>query len=479
MLDIIGQAKEKGRERNKVRTTVFKLEKYIINKDNPGESRMIGYDMYAKDENGVPKRVEVKHINEKTQGITDFANPGAMMHTAPGGLIRLSQYRVAGDGTYLTSHMQRIRRDEGPKISASQDKYDIGYMKGWVKIYPKREPDGKLTIFERRGRLFHRADAMVIPEDAQETLVNFGGDNFEQEVKQALNRAIDNAPKGTQPILMVRMPGKLEADEIRIPNLKVEADKSITLLPKEEMIALAMKNGKLANNYFPVHEAAKQGGQVAQVQFVPGFSMQAIGLKWDGKSMQKNPETGLEEPRYTERSLIEEFISETAQRHQLPPEPGSDKVRYVIDDGAPQYAFGVLSYRIKQVEPGEYANADLDTFGRDRGAEIIVSPNAGLDVKPNPYAPAVSTQQSVNQAPKTEPQVKPAVSAPVQQAPQPAPSAQTTAQSQPVSEKTQLIEEEVAEPEEAADFGIDDFDDPAFDNIDMDDIEQQLSAQQL
>jgi len=92
MLDIMDQAKKIGRERNKVRSTVIKIEEYKIDSKDPSKSVIIGRDMFDKDENGIPKKVEVKHANDKTNGINEFANPSALMHTAVGGLVRLSQY---------------------------------------------------------------------------------------------------------------------------------------------------------------------------------------------------------------------------------------------------------------------------------------------------------------------------------------------------------------------------------------------------
>lgn len=488
MLDIMDQAKKIGRERNKVRSTVIKIEEYVIDKADPKSSKIVGYDMFAKDENGLPKKVEVKHQNEKTNGIAEFANPSALMYTAEGGLLRLSQYRVGGDGSYVAGHMQRIAKDDGPKMAGNRDKYDINFMKGWTKIYPKKDEKNELAIFNRQGRLFHRADVMVVPDDADTTMMNFGADTFEEELDSALGKAIDMAPKGTQPMIVVRMAGKLQADEIRIRNFRVEADNQVVPLTKEEMISQAKQNGKLANNYLAAHEAAKDSGQTGQAEFVTGFALNAIGLKWDGKSMQKNAQTGEDEPKYNDRSLIEEFISETAQRHELPQEEGSNKRRYAVDNGAPQYAFGILSYRTKQANDNEFVQSDLDTFGRDRGASMLVSPNAGLDVKPNPFHTAQQAAQSTqktaqanqpnqaapSQAAPQQAQSQTAAEKPAAQAAQPAPEA-----AQPAPQTTQASQTVVEEePEEAADFGIDDFDDQAFD-VDMDDIENQLSARQL
>ncbi|MFB2350886.1 hypothetical protein, partial [Priestia megaterium] len=186
-------------------------------------------------------------------------------------------------------------------------------------------------------------------------------------------------------MIMVRQQGKLQADEIRIRNYKMDAENKPVPLTKEEMIQSVMTNGKLANNYLPAHQALKESGESGQVEFVPGFALQAIGLKWDGKSMQKNPQTGKDEPKYNDQSQIEVWISETAQRHALPKEEGETRTRYVVDQGGPQYTASVLSYRVRQAGEGEFTQADLDTLGRDHGAKIRTSPNAGLDVKPNPY----------------------------------------------------------------------------------------------
>ena len=474
-------AKEHTRQRNSTKTTVIKIESYDIDPKDPKNAKIVGYDMFEKDGSGVPKKVEVKHNNEKTNGIADFANPQALMHTQEGGLLRLSQFRVGGDGTYLTNHMQRISKDGGPKMSGNREKYDIAFMKGWTKIYPKKEAGGDLTIFKRQGRLYHRADVMVVPEDSQSTTMNFGSDTFEKELDAALNKVVDMAPKGAQPVIVVRMPGQLQADEIRLSNFKMDADQKAVPLTKEEIIKNAKENSKLANSYLPSHRQAKDAKQTGQCEFVTGFALNAIGMKWDGKSMQKNGQTGEDEPKYNDRSLIEEFMSETAQRHALPREEGENKTRYVLDDGAAQYSFGVLSYRIKQAAEGEFVQADLDTFGRDHGAQMRVSPNAGLDEKPNPYQTAKQAAQTVSGAAAAQ-QAQPEAAAKTE-----APAAkaeQATTQSAPAPKTTpvpqdKVVEEVEEEPADAqSDFGMDDFADGGFD-VDMDDIESQLAGQSL
>ena len=497
MFNPMQAAKELTRQRNQTKTTVIQIEEYQIDTEDPKKSRIIGLDMFNKDENGVPKRVEVKHLNDKTNGINEFANPSALMYTAVGGLVRLSQYRVDGSGAYMANHMQRIARDSGPKVSGSQDKFDIHYMKGWTKIYPKRDRanNNALQIFDRGGRLFHRADVMVVPDDAPVTEMNFGSDTFEKELDEALNKAIDMAPKGAQPMIVVRMKGQLNADEIRLSHYRLDAERKPVPLTKEEIIKNAKENSELATSYIPSHRQAKDAGQVGQCEFVAGFALNAIGLKWDGRSKQKNPQTGEDEPRYNERSLIENFISETAQRHALPRVEGENKTKYVLDNGAPQYSFGILSYRTKQVPDGAFTQSDLDTFGRDHGVKLRVSPNAGLDEKPNPYAPKPAPTQAAAQAPTTtheaaasqtpaESRSQTAAQAPSAEqtaaASQPAPQAAQPAASQPApaTEPTEVVEEVDDAVAEQSDFGLEDFDEGAFD-VDMDDIEEQLASQSL
>lgn len=487
MVDIMGKAREIGRERNKMRSTVFKLEEYQIEQD-PRKSKMIGYDMFNMDENGVPKKVEVYHYHKdnKTQDINNFATRSAMMHTRPGGLIRLSQFKVNGDGSYTTSHMQRIAEDDGPKVSSNQTKFDISFMKGWTKIYPKKDAERNLEIFKRGGRLFHKADVMVIPEDSKPATMNFGTPEFDAELQAILEQAINDAPRGTQPMIMVRQAGKLTAEEIRFPNFKMDAENKAVPLTKEEIIQRVMTSGKLADKYLPAHQACLAENEPGQVEFVPGFAIQAIGLKWDGKSMQKNPQTGEDEPKYNDRSTIEQFILETAQRHRLPKEEGDTKTRYALDQGGPQYTFGILSYRTKQVPEGTHVQADLDTLGRDHGAKMWTSPNAGLDVKPNPYKPATQTPNqgtsetapaAQNEAPANQAQgAAPAAAA--SQASQPAPQ-----NSQPASQPTQAagqpetVEEEPDMGDEVPDFGLDDFADDFEDSLD--ELESEMAAQKL
>ncbi|WP_286715041.1 hypothetical protein [Marinobacter sp. tcs-11] len=512
MFNPMQAAQELTRQRNQQKTTVIKIEEYQIDTQDPKKSKIIGLDMFSKDDNGIPKRVEVRHYNEKTNGINDFANPGAMMHTEVGGMIRLSKYKVDGNGAYVTDHMQRISKNAGPKVAANQEKSDICFSKGWVKIYPKRDPGdkSKLEIAERGGRLYHRADVMVIPEDASVTKMHFGSDAFDGELHKALNDAIDMAPRGTQPMIMVRMPGRLQAEEIRLNAYKLDDQRNAVPLTKEEIIENAMSRSRLATSYIPSHRQALDSGETGECEFVTGFTLGAIGLKWDGRSMQKNAQTGAEEPKYNERSKIEDFISETAQRHRLPQEPGQTKTLYALDDGAPQYSFGVLSYRSKQVPEGRFAMADLDTFGRDHGVQLRVSPNAGLDEKPNPYEavptanthqvtqpnqpaanqpsqPAAQQQASVSQGQPAEVQQTAATNQPqaaaqqiVQETPQTAPVNHTAQQTTTVAAPTTTAAEveEVDDLAEQTDFGLDDFADSSFE-VDMDDIEEQLSSQGL
>ena len=480
----LATAKKISRERNLAKTTVIKLEKYELDKDNPKNNKIIGTDLFETDANGVPKRVEVKHANENTNGVKEFANPTALMHVTEGGMIRLSQYRVDGSGAYVASHMHRITRDGGPKVGGNQDKYDVSIMKGWTKLYPKKEASGELTIFERGGRLFHRADVMVVPDDADVTQVNFGADTFESEVDAALSKAVDMTPKGAQPMLVVRMAGQLQADEIRLPNFRMDGDIPVPLT-KEEIIETAKERSKLANSYFPSHQQAKDAGQTGQCEFVTGFALNAIGLKWDGKSMQKVD--GEDVPNYNDRSLIEDWVSETAQRHALPREEGDTKTKYKLDNGGPQYAFGVLSYRVKQADSNTFVQADLDSFGRDHGAKMRVSPNAGLDQKPNPWQAsepankpaATNTQSNAGNQTEAAPEKPAAQSA--SQAPEPKTATANTAQESQPSQST-AAQSSAPQPdevvEEQTDFGLDDFADNGFD-VDMEDIENQLSQNSL
>lgn len=470
-MSIMKKARQIGRERNKVQTTVFKLEEYVIDQD-PRKSKMVGYDMFNKDQNGNPKKVEVYHFHKdnKTNSINDFANRSAMMHTRPGGLIRLSQYKVRPDGAYVTSHMQRIAEEDGPKIAANQSKFDIHYMKGWAKVYPFKNKDNRNELLIQKSNngnsLRHKANIMVIPEDAKPVAMHFGSDTFDSELKTVLEKAINNAPKGTRPMIVVREKNYLGAKEIVIPNFKRDADQNLTPLTKEEMINAAMETKELSGTYLPTHEAMKGAGETGELEFVPGFNIQAIGLKWDGRSMKKNPQTGEDEPAYIDKSKIEEWIQETAQYHALPKGEDDAKPRYVMDKGAPQYTASVLSYRVRQVADGEFASADLDTLGRDLGAKIRTSPNAGLDVKPNPHQP--KEQPAASQATQT---------APAQPVTEPAPAAATAAQPAPAQPApAQVVEEE--DMEELDDFGLSDFTEEDFGDS-LDELEEQMSHQQL
>lgn len=484
-MNIISKARKAGRERNKIRTTVFKLEEYVIDKD-PRKSKMIGLDMMNKDENGNPKKVEVYHFHKenKTHDINEFANRSAMMHTRPGGLIRLSAFRVNADGSYTNSHMQRIAEDDGPKIAANQTKSDIGYMKGWVKVYPEREDDKSLKIYNRSGKLYHRANALVIPEDSKPVTLNFGSDTFEADLKGALEEAINNTPRGTKPMLMVRQPGVLDVDQITVPNFKMNAESRPVPLTKEEMVNAALTRGNLAKNYLPVHQELKGSGETHQAEIVPGFLITAIGMKWDGKSMKRNDQTGEDEPNYTDSSKIEDWISETAQRHALPKQEGENRTRFVVDQGAPQYTASILSYRVPQAEEGVHVQADMDTLGRDRGAKIRTSPNAGIDVKPNPYMPKeeadqVQATQTTQAAQATAPEA-PAQPQPQPQAqPQPQPEPEAQPQPQPEPEpQPQLEEDDSGLSDETDDFGLSDFTEEDFGET-LDDLEEQMASMKL
>lgn len=499
MFNPLQAAKDLGRQRNQNMTTVIRVKEYKFDKQNPKMSTIIAEDLFNKDENGLPKTVEVRHVNEKAQGVNEFGDRRAMMHTGVGGTIRLSRYKVDGNGTYLAEHMQRISETDGPKIDGKQVAWDINFLKAWVKAYPLRDKNdpSQLAMFNLSGRLFHKANVMVVPEDAKVSTIEFGSleqgeDTFETQFRSALSKAIDDAPGGALPMLVCRIKGWLDAREITVGNYKLDANKNRIALTKEEMIDGVIANSKVYQELLLSHKQAVAQETVVPCEAVAGFRLGAIGMKWDGKSKVKNDQ-GDEEPNFIDRSTVENVISETAQRHKLPQTPGSTKTLWAVDEeAAPQYAFGVVSYRRKQVEPGEVSQCDMETFGRDSGAQLQVSPNAGLDEKPNPYL----AQQPQNQASQTtqtnqaqEPANPPAASnqqapaaqtsqtaAPEHQAAAPANQSAQTTQTNQVAQPNQgspKIEETEDELPPQEDFGLEDFD------IDMDELEGQLAHHQL
>jgi hypothetical protein len=159
----------------KSNVTIFKLGQYHLDPD-PRKCYMTGVDMMNTDENGVPKKVKVEFYdkNNKSRGIQDFADSNTMMHTQPGGMIRLDRYAVQADGTLVSAHMQRVSRNEGPLQKRNGFEYTTGIARGWAKILPTKDQNGELAVDPGAAAPRHRASAFFIPEAAQASRLTFG-----------------------------------------------------------------------------------------------------------------------------------------------------------------------------------------------------------------------------------------------------------------------------------------------------------------
>jgi len=471
-MDIFGKVNEIQRESNKKDATVFKIEKYELDRD-PKKCAMIGHDMLNMDENGVPKKVKVlfNDPSGKSQNIKDYADESSMSHTMPGGMVRLDKLRVNADGSYVCSHMQRISKQGGLRNDRNGNQHETGIARAWTKVLPLLDDDGNIAeLTAGSGNKFSRGRAMLIPEESKGSPLTFG-DNFKADLKAAAKRAIDAAPDKTKPILLLRQEANNKVKELVIPNTKPDESGNYVPMTKEEQLAI-VDNLKMTQNFYAANEDPKAKG--VTMEAVPGFQVDVYGMLNDPKSG-----TRLDKPR------VQTMVNDTARQFALPKKPGQKRPDMVPHD-QPEYKLSVVSYEIPK--SGDQDSANLTTLGTVPGK--TASPNAGLTVTPNPYyenpnvaqAEKASQQAAQNQgaqqtqaasqgaqntqATQTAAQEAPATEAPANQAAQ----QPTTPPQQPTLTPEQAAVEEENDLADA----MEDMDD-----IDMDDLEDQLRGNGL
>lgn len=441
----------------KPQTTVIQVEGYTLNKDIPGKSFITGKDLLNKDEAGNPKvvKVIVNDPDGKVMGVNKFANKSSLVHTEPGGLIRLDRF-IARGNEYTCRHMQRIAQDSSMiRTDEGGTDYKIGMDEAWVKVRPDTDRNGDITTFNvRNNGLIHRGRAFLVPKANQPAMIKGGEAPLLDQIKAVAEKAIDQAPEKTLPMIMLRDPSSAAVIEVIIPNTIEREEGKRDLRTKEEMLAILPE---LDNVQVLLNNENELKGMTLEA--LPGYQMKVFGSI-------KDQQTGEEIEGHVRK------LSRETTRMFAKPVEGKDRPEMV--PGNQEYALGIVSYEIPQREQSTTAN--LITLGRIPGQ--VASPNAGRDTTPNPFynnqeAPATQTTQST----ASEPAQSASTSAPASAASEPAQAApEQTSAAAPA--KAQGGPEEPPMPTDAElELLLEQADDIDVD-FDMDEVERQLSMGQ-
>lgn len=452
-MNIFADVKKDLRQQYKKNTTILKLEKYELDRD-PKKCAMIGVDMMNTDENGVPKKVKVFFHDAagKSRGIQDFADENAMMHTQPGGMIRLDRFVERPDGSYVCGHMQRVAKKEGIRTARGGEEFAVGISRAWTKILPMRNEDGKIAEIQGEKNSFSRGRALVMPEQNAPVKATFG-EGFAESLRGVAKQAIENAPDKSKPAILLRHEPTPEGQangtpnfiEIVLPNKTQDEAGNYVPMTKEQQLAV-----------FDQHRVVQALLARNKQDEVKGFEFEAIpGFQLDVYGMLNDPHSGkrLENPR------VQSMVNDTARQFALPKKPGQTRPDMVAHD-KPEYKLAVISYEIPKSD--DNGQASLQTLGAV--PSVTASPDAGLSVTPNPYYVDNKVQQAVDASQAAQ----------SQQAQQTANTAQEAPAEQPAAAAASAPEPAPQPSEDDLDSAMSDIDD-----FDMDDLEQQLSQAQL
>lgn len=455
-MDIFAEVNKITKQANKKDVTVVRVESYELDKD-PRKCAIIGHDMMNMDEQGVPKKVRVNFYDPKgkSRGIQDFADESAMMHTQPGGMVRLDKFMVRSDGSYVCSHMQRVTKKDGPRQDRNGNQFEQGIARAWTKIIPQVDETGNIAVIETASNKISRGRALVIPENSQGHNLTFG-DGFAAQLKAAAKAAIEAAPDKTKAFLLFRQADNNGIKEMVIPNQKQNEAGNYVSMTKDEQLAMVDQH-KTFQGFLQLNEKAKG----VTIEAVPGFQLDVYG-------MLNDPHSGkpLENPR------VQSMVNETTRQFALPLKPGQKRPD-MVPHTEREYKLAVISYEIPKAEESNMAS--LQTLGSVPG--VTASPNAGLSVTPNPHyvdpkiaaaeaaTIAAHEQKAGSQASAAAPQAAPTEAAPAAAAAAPAPAAATPAPVQAAPEPS----------EDALDDAMDDM----MEDFDIDDLERQLASQSL
>jgi len=458
-MNIFADVKKDLRKQYKKDTTVLKLESYELDKD-PKKCAMVGYDMMNMDDNGVPKKVKVFFHDAagKSRGIQDFADENAMMHTQPGGMIRLDRFVQRADGSYLCGHMQRISKKEGNRVSRGEE-FSVGVSRAWTKILPMRDDNGNIAEIQGSNNVFSRGRALVMPEQNAPVKATFG-ENFAESLRKVAKQAIEATPDKAKPAILLRHEPTTEGLangtpnflEIVLPNKTQNEAGNYVPMTKDQQLAVFDQH-RTVQALLAKNESPDVKGQ--EFEAVPGFQLDVFGMLNDPHSGKR-----LENPR------VQSMVNDTSRQFTLPKKPGQTRPDMVAHD-KPEYKLSVISYEIPKTD--DNGQASLVTLGPVPG--VTASPDGGLSVTPNPYYADSQVQQAVDASNKA---------AENKQAQQPAPEAEQSAAQQPASTEQTSASAQAAKPEEPQP-SEDDLDSAMsdFDDFDMDDLEQQLSNASL
>ncbi|KXS55576.1 MAG: Uncharacterized protein AWU57_25 [Marinobacter sp. T13-3] len=465
-IDISNDVKETKKEVSKERrlaqagfTTVFQVEKYELDRD-PAKCAMIGHDLMNNDENGVPKKVRVvfNASSDNVMGIQEYADENSLVHTMPGGKIRLDRVQERPDGTYEVPHMQRIQKKDGTRVDRAGIEHEMCIDRCWAKVIPERENRGRgpIAIKENStGGKQSRGRVLLIPEDAKPITVTMGK-NLDGSIKDAVKKAIELAPDKTKALLTFRV-GQGSVLEMVVPNqtrneagdyVPVSLDEQLKRIERSDAYTTLMRVNK-----------AKPELEGETLEALPGFQIDVFGMTHDKKTGQ--PVQGV--PR------VQAAVLETARFFKLPTqdENGNDQYK---QSQFPEYRLSVVSYERQKNDSTNVAT--LTTLGKVPGH--MPSPDAGESITPNPYfankqvaqaeqASREAAQRKAQEA-QNAPEQAAAQSQGNQQAQQPA------SQPQQAAAQAQPVDEELDAYDDMMEMDVD---------FDMDDLTQQLASQNL
>lgn len=373
-MNVFSKVNREVKKQAQPKTTVIEVVAYQLDKD-PSKAVIKAKDLLNLDPaTGQPREVNV-YIpvkgESKIRGVKEFGNPGNLVYTAVGGLIRLDRYTVRGN-TYTAQHAQRIARDSSMlRQDGSGEKYSVAFDRAWVKIVPvlDRNNGFKPKVFvagDAARTPMHRGRAYVIPESAAPVVATLGAPDLLESIKQAASAAYDIAPEKTNPFLMFRQKDSLEIMEVELPRAVQIGEREYRPMTKEEMLNVLPEMDKIKG----LLDVSAELTETQDAEILPGYRMAVFGAIVGEKG----------EPI---KGRVLEFAETTCRRFAKPTDElddnGNAKVELV--NGRQEYTLSIFSYETPEAEAR--FEATVATIGRVPGQKP--SPNAGLGETPNPF----------------------------------------------------------------------------------------------
>jgi len=493
-------------------TTLIEVTGYKLEGD-PKDHRILGVDLENRDENGVPKQVEVaiqpfseKGGNRNNQRPIpkpkDFAE-WVNTKTEIGGTILISRATEAQDGTLVADYAQRVAKDKNWVRQGNNGvDYKVGCQAGYIKVSPAMDKTtGKLKVIGSNGNQFHKAFGQFYPDNAHENIIP-GGPGAGEKLKAAAEQAIDSLPDPrATPLLMLFQDGAASHEQILIKNsIKDPQTNQWRDLTREEM-KQELANSQEFQDYMTAISDPDAAAEGIQFRTRNGFGLTMLDrLEVNEAATEFARSQGMDGPVFN-KTRVEKIAPETLEQHRLPKSMKTNERPRDIRNRS-VFVHGYVSYEIPSA-PNQNITLQKVAKTLSQNWDQQNSLNGGITQLRNPHfqvdengmyvdpgqqasqAQTQETQQSQGQsAQQANHQAAMAAQAPIQGNPAPQqPAQQPAAQQRPAQQApTQAAAsnnygqpEPMPEPPMPSDDEVDQFIDDQIPDFGMDEFEDELN----